>query len=213
MSYINRLPLITFVQAPDITEITSYGLVKDDFTEQDLLENVRTEFAWVVTATCMSSTPARLKQLGFSPLTQMKNHYHTHAGQKYPLTFWWRRLRDKSLPVPVERTYWNRHKELGLSGSGCGFKFGTAPLGRITGVYHNYFSLIRVPKDSFPYGYEQYLTPYNFRKVADGELATFFVNGWSADEWTYDKEMDWLHEHECPQRFTLGLGHLDPLKV
>lgn len=215
-----NIPLTTYIQAPDVTEITSYGLVMYGFDEKQLLASVHTEFAWVVTADRSDTyinptTHERLTRLGFSPLTRMKNHYCTHVSHKYPLTFWWRRLRDKSLPVNVQRTHWNRESALNLSGSGCGFKFAIAPLGRVKGIYNNYFSLIRVPNDSFPYGYEQHLARYNFRKVADGELATFFVNGWTFEEWTYEREMAWLNASQQP-RDDMGRfmsRQLDPWKV
>jgi hypothetical protein len=183
-----NIPLTTWVQAPDVTEILSHGLV--NLTEDSLREKVKTEFAWVVTSSAVTGkiTIDALERLKFKEISRMSNHYPGHKGQRHHLTFWWKRVHDKSKVLgPIQRTYWCEVDKWTTSG-GCGFKMGEPPFKGSLIQLTNFFSLIRIPNTKNVLKYEKIIAKHNFQRVDTGELATFFVNGWRRG-WSYEKEM------------------------
>lgn len=196
-------PLRKWIQAVDVTEIHSYGLVGMD--EAEFKEVIKTEFAWVVTALPGKTVLDALKRLKFEEFSRMSNHFPGHLGQRYHLSFWWKYI-GNHFTGKVQREYWHCDTvKQSLTASGCGFKMGEPPFkGSLTSLA-NYFSLIRVPNTAVVSSYEKVLARRNFHKLQSGERATFFVNGWRKG-WTYDKESEFfakggiVEEHQKRQR-------------
>lgn len=87
------------------------------------------------------------------------------------------------------RAYWSNIGDLHFSG--CGFKIAEAPL--LTEKYHKCFTLLRMSKEID--GIQtKWLNDHNFRMIAEGTFANFWINGWDPKAWTYENEIEYFNQ-------------------
>jgi hypothetical protein len=141
-----------------------------------------------------------LKKRGFTKLACMNNWWPSHYYDMRQLSFWWK---VNETPKPIEkikvnpRFYMNGHYEAGGEGqseykypkglcegvraSGCGFKVSEPPL--IKDRFIRYFTLLRLPLAITP-AKKRTLTMWNFKHIATGKLAQFWLNGFAPETYT-----------------------------
>lgn len=180
-------------QAPDLAEINTYEV------NPNLMNTCNAEFVFAVSAPSNAEiTLDKLNAEGFKPVSIMSNWWRSHHGEKRKLVLWWKRLRDKSLPLTVARQKWcetyggydnpiDKANIADLAFSGCGFKLCDGPITNFQARFANYFSLIRVSLiDHQDELYLHALKRFNFKLIEVGSEAAFYVNGW--DRWTWEVE-------------------------
>lgn len=214
MAYVAPFQLNTVVQYPDLTECTSSSDFGNGGITFDRLHNtIHTEFAFATTvhhSTYINSNVIGLQNMGFTAVSAMKNWHPAHNGAEYCLHFWWKRIHTGAdvLKQPTHRTYWganhlenstNLKKYLGASG--CGFKLGEPPLLRTQ--FFQFFTCLRMPLEPTKIQ-AAWLKGHNFRLVANGKWASFWINGWDPKAWTIENEHKYfsdrgfsLHSHEA----------------
>jgi hypothetical protein len=176
------------VQAPDVTEITCCGL-ESVLTEEALRMLVPTEFAWVTTSprTHKRGLDA-LARLGFKHLTSMRNWYHGHDEEWRRMDFYWKRVKQQSIPmVRTNPRFWSGEYTPKLSSSGCGFAFDEPP---ILDAFNKFFTLVRMPlAEHHAKNHLVTLEKFNYRLVDVGSQSAFYINGWDPDKWSRETEL------------------------
>ena len=181
------------VQFPDVTEIVnSYQLA--NFSKVSLCEEIPTEFAFATTACTITTKIEEMKMAGFAEISAMNNWWPTHSSTHRKISFWWRRMRTegikeitasrKSCGYGTEGTLTGYHNPY-LQKSGCGFKLAEPPL--LRKQFFRYFTMLRMPLAITP-NQKRWLTACNFHKFDDGEFASFWINGWPPETYTYAEE-------------------------
>lgn len=180
-------------QWPDVTELIRSSEFKDERVTCDFItQKVTTEFAYATTANRTGKWTegpgiAGLHRCGFEPISAMKNWYSVHSADRWPIIFWWKRIHTGPDVVerPAFRTYWCGDSAQQLHHSGCGFRMGMEPLTRAK--YLRYFSLLRMPLEVSKQR-QRWLKNQNYRMIAKGTFATFWINGWDPKSWTVKRE-------------------------
>jgi hypothetical protein len=191
------LHLNRVVQYPDLTELISSSNFADDrLTAEVVQSKVTTEFAFATTVNRTGKWTEGLGILGlirngFEPISAMKNWYGVHQRDRWPIVFWWKRIHtgpDVALQT-ANRTWWCSESALGLHASGCGFKIAEPPL--LSERYHQYFTLLRMPKKVG--GIQiKWMADHNYRMIALGTHANFWLNGWDPKAWSYMREIEYF---------------------
>lgn len=173
-------------QFPDLTEIKYTSVV----TQEDIRE-VKTEFMFFLKAPHSSGIPA--EGLGLKPVSMMNNWWPSHNGENRALTLYWARVpHSEGIPQLAERKRWEYSSteayadiEQHLAASGCGLKIGEPPLE--VALFHRFFTLMRMPVE-VKLIQKRWLTKHNYRLLDTGKLASYWVNGWSPEEYSHAKE-------------------------
>lgn len=187
-----------YIQYPDLTELASYELYKN------VNLNIRTEFAFF---TAMSKHSANkqiatnvtiLEDMGFKRLTSMNNWWPSHWDDGRVIDFWWKRYEKNTKPVEnAFRQVWGGREYPWLKGliaaTGCGFKIGHSPLRQ--NLYYRFFSLLRLTKKPTALSIK-WLEKYNFKKIDEGQMAEYWLNGWDYDKYSLKMEMDYWTKHD-----------------
>ena len=186
-------------QYPDLTElVSSIHFADDRITPEVVQKLIATEFAFATTVNHDGSWTdgpgiAGLIRNGFEPLSCMKNWFDSHSDDKWGIVFWWKRIHAFDVrPQQAERAHWGiAPNDLHLSG--CGFKIGEPPL--LSERFFRYFSLLRMPLDTSKVQL-RWLETHNYRMIAMGQFANYWVNGWDPKVWTYEKEIEYFQSRK-----------------
>lgn len=175
-------------QFQDLTEGTGLGCHENPQLKKQLKE-LKTEFVFGVSAVGQSGE--YLKQYGFKHLATMNNWWPTHAGENRRMDFYWLKQEDApNLPKVPERKTWgynSQYKSLSeqLASGGCGFKLGEAPI--CMKEHYRYFTLMRLPVKVSPLR-QVLLAKMNYKLIDTGKLASYWLNGWNPEKYTYENE-------------------------
>lgn len=154
-----------------------------------------------------SATMNSAEKTGMQLLSVMHNWWPSHsyeADKGRPLAFYWKRLK-KDIPDNYDfpeatRQTWGygrqdklyRMHEKHLQRSGCGFKIGIPPLK--VQYYARYFTLLRMPI-KLKKVQLRWMKDFNFRHIDTGKLASYWINGWTMEEYNYRKiELPWMKD-------------------
>jgi len=187
------------VHFPDLAEIRA-GYI----TGSEDLDSVPTEFMFTTTGTFAgSSTIANLHKLGLEEVGAGKNwHWIHHQEWTNPILLFFKRVHPdaKPFPKPDPRHFSAAHENISpyhnsevknLQLNGCGLKVGDCQLKRRS--FYRYFCLMRMPVKPSKRQL-RWLKYANYRRIAVGNLASFWVNGWeNGADWSITKEKHfWL---------------------
>lgn len=178
-------------QFQDLTE--GHGIYAPHPNTADNVRNIQTEFAFAISSPTQSG--AYLEKYGFAHLSSMNNWWPSHAGQSRELKFYWRKdpkapnLDKKPQRMNWGRDYYDSRKEGKLSKqlalSGCGFKLATGPV--TIKEHYRFFTLMRLPIEPTK-TQKALLEKLHYRHIDTGRLASYWINGWKPEEFSFDKE-------------------------
>lgn len=198
------------VQFPDLAEVQfmresycgSSGMTKE------YLDAIKTEFIFFVKANGVSPTA---EEWGLKPVSCMNNWYTAHRTEARRMTLYWMRnpnyteepqtptriswginrpYDDKYIPYVLDRT--KLTQDSFLAASGCGFAIGEPPF--VPRLFHRFHTLMRIPVEVKPIE-KRWLVKHNYRLLDTGKLASYWVNGWTPKEYTYEKECAYFKVH------------------
>jgi hypothetical protein len=198
------------VQFPDLTEI---NWMRDSWkagvvTPKHLAE-IKTEFIFFVRAVGVSQNAM---ELGFKPVSAMNNWYYAHKCEARRMLFYWmrnpnpqveeqkpyrcswgiNRYYDNHLPPHVPNRE-NPSQDTFLAASGCGFMIGEPPFEKKW--FHRFHTLMRMPV-AVPRPQAKELVQHGFRLLDTGKLASYWINGWALDQYSYQKECEYFNCNE-----------------
>jgi hypothetical protein len=188
-------------QFPDLTEINYMrDSWKTAYVTPKHLEEIKTEFIFFVKATGVSDNAV---ELGFKPVSAMNNWYCAHRAEKRRMMFYWMRNPNPQVePQKPRRTSWGINRGMEnypphipdrktlsqdqfLAASGCGFMIGEPPF--VWDLMHRFHTLMRMPI-KVPQPQVEELVKHGYRLLDTGSLASYWINGWLPDEYSFKKE-------------------------
>lgn len=197
------------VQYPDLTEIARVDGLQY-CTAQRLLEEVKTEFVFTIQAPSTQNLTHELIRHGFTQVSSMRNYYRSHPEERR-LNFWWKRVHPNAEPQKSGRISWGGSEEGGyFSHGGCGFKLNN----KLHKAFKKFFSLLRMPLDPTKFQL-QWLKINNYRLIEKGNMASFYVNGFDPDTYSFQTEADYwrkVEEEDAKKRAAKGKSRSIPAK-
>jgi hypothetical protein len=199
------------IQYPDVTEIQN---IEGSGPEWDYnLSRYKPEKPWkfetefVYGISSPGSRGEKLKTLGFEALSCMNNWWPTHGDAMRKLTFWWK-INDKPIedlaaikvsPMYYGGTNQRSYTQYGplsfdVRASGCGFKLSEPPISK--DKHFRYFCLLRLPL-TISAGRKKILNAFNYRHIATGKLAQFWLNGWEPKAYNKKAELQFFLDKGC----------------
>lgn len=187
---------LLMVQYPDLTEIARLWDYDEGYITS--LKDITTEFVFYIGPP--GHKEEQVRDIGLAPISAMNNWWPSHCNGARKLTLYWAKnpYWNPYHPVLPWRNRWchsndprtNDHYSItkNLAGGGCGFKIGEPPF-RVS-LFNQFFTLMRMPVQPSKAN-EQRLLAHNYKHVATGAHASYYVNGWSPE--TYDKDAEFAH--------------------
>lgn len=179
-----------------ITTLNGYSYTAGGYKE--LLEKDKTEFSLAIEAPNIDSVDRfdHARELGFKPIAAMNNWYIGHRHENRKLTLWWkhnpnfvRATRYDDYYISVNHRAQgsqNNYSDSFLFGAGCGYKL-------ITRFCYNFkhhvlksFCLLRLPP-RLTNPQKRCLTWLNYKCIGEGELASYWTNGFEPETYDYNK--------------------------
>lgn len=157
----------------------------------------KTEFQFCVSAPgCGIRRYDDLRELGFKPVASMNNWYYGHQNEFRKLTLWWKHNKDFVRGTPYQNNHAtynettqkkrDNYNQVYTFGAGCGFQLLSCFCPNFKKHALKFFSLLRLPpKLTEPQ--KRCITWLNYKCIGEGELASYWVNGFDPETYDYFK--------------------------